>query len=141
MAKDKEFYAAAERRIEYLTIGFGAAGAIAARIYWGGRMGVGVAGGAAIAWINYRWLRQGVGTLARLAVAQAGEQKVNVPGATYLKTLGRYVLLILFAYVILHYLKLDIVAMLAGFASNVVAIFVELTGQLVWKREGSQSKS
>lgn len=140
MAKDREFYAAAERRIEYLTVGFGAAGTIFACFYWGIRTGAGVATGAAVAWVNYRWLRQGVGTLTRLAVAQSGAQRVHVPGGTYLKTLGRYVLLIASAYVILHYLKLDIVAMLAGFAANVVAIFAELIGQLVWKSVESQSK-
>jgi len=141
MAKDNAFYAAAERRIEYLTAGIGAVGTVVAWILYGWRMALGVAAGAALAWLNYRWLRQGVGTLTRLSVAQAGAEKVRVPGGTYLKVMGRYVLLIAAAYVILRFFKVDIVALLAGFAALVVAIFAELIGQLVWKRDEPQANS
>jgi small-conductance mechanosensitive channel len=141
MAKDNAFYAAAERRIEYLTAGIGAVGTVVAWILYGWRMALGVAAGAALAWLNYRWLRQGVGTLTRLSVAQAGAEKVRVPGGTYVKVMGRYVLLIAAAYVILHFFKVDIVALLAGFAALVVAIFAELIGQLVWKRDEPQANS
>lgn len=141
MAKDNAFYAAAERRIEYFTIGIGVAGTITAFIFWSARNGIGVAAGAALAWLNYRWLRQGVGTMTRLAVGQAGAEKVRVPGGTYLKIVLRYILLIAAAYVILRYIKVNIVALLAGFAAIVVAVFAEMIGQLVWKREEPQANS
>lgn len=141
MAKDNGFYAAAERRIEYLTVGFGVAGTIAACIFWSLRNGLGVAVGAALAWLNYRWLRQGVATMTRLAVGHAAAEKVRVPRGTYLKIVGRYVLLIAAAYVILHHIKINIVALLAGFAAIIVAIFAEMIGQLVWKREEPQANS
>ncbi len=141
MAKDNAFYAAAERRIEYFTIGIGVAGTITAFIFWSARSGFGVAAGATLAWLNYRWLRQGVGTMTRLAVRQAGAEKVRVPGGTYLKIVLRYILLIAAAYVILRCIKVNIVALLAGFAAIVVAVFAEMIAQLVWKREEPQANS
>jgi hypothetical protein len=124
------FYAAAERRIEYLTIAIGVAAAIAAAILWGWRVGAGVACGAALSWINYRWLKQGVATLARLSTAQAGTEKARVPASVYLKFLGRYVLLIAAAYAILRGFKLPAASLLAGFFAVIAAAIVELIGQL-----------
>ena len=128
--KDEAFYAAAERRIEYLTIGIGASAAIAAVIFWNWRASAGVASGAALSWINYRWLKQGVATLARLSTAQAGSEKARVPASVYLKFLGRYVLLIAAAYAILRGFKLPAASLLAGFFAVIAAVIVELIGQL-----------
>ena len=41
------------------------AGALCAGSVWGARAGMGVAAGAALSWMNYRWMRQGVDTLSR----------------------------------------------------------------------------
>jgi small-conductance mechanosensitive channel len=128
--KDETFYAAAERRIEYLTIAIGASAAIASAFIWNWRVGAGVASGAALSWINYRWLKQGVGTLARLSTAQAGSEKARVPASVYLKFLGRYVLLIAAAYAILRGFKLPAASLLAGFFAVIAAVIVELIGQL-----------
>jgi small-conductance mechanosensitive channel len=141
MTRDNAFYVAAERRIEYFTVGLGAAGTIAACIFWSLRNGLGVAAGAAFAWLNYRWLRQGVATMTKLAVGQAGAEKVRVPRGTYVKIVLRYILLIVAAYVILHFFKIQTISLLAGFAANVVAVFAEMIGQLVWKREEPQANS
>jgi small-conductance mechanosensitive channel len=128
--KDEAFYAAAERRIEYLTIAIGASAAIASAIIWNWRVSAGVASGAALSWINYRWLKQGVGTLARLSTDQAGSEKARVPASVYLKFLGRYVLLIAAAYAILRGFKLPAASLLAGFFAVIAAVIVELIGQL-----------
>jgi small-conductance mechanosensitive channel len=130
MAADEGYYSAAERRIEYLTLGIGAIAAIAAAIICGWRAGVGVASGAALSWINYRWLKQGVATLARLSTAQAGTEKARVPPSVYLKFLGRYALLIVAAYAILRGFKLPAASLLAGFFAVIAAVIVELIGQL-----------
>src|SRR5579862_4859025 len=122
MPVDDAFYAEAERRIEYVTLAIGAAGALYAIIFWGARVALGVALGAAFSWLNYRWIRNGVRTLARLARKQQGAAKVQVPKGTYFKFLAHYALLILGAYVILTYFKLLIVSVLAGFASLVLAV-------------------
>ena len=78
MAGDEEFYRAAERRIEWLIAGIGVFATAATWFFWGGRAAAGLAAGAALSWVNYRWMKQGVDTLARLSTAQAGTQ----PGAS-----------------------------------------------------------
>jgi ATP synthase I chain len=130
MAVDDSFYTAAERRIEYLTIAIGVVATIAAAFIWGWRVSAGVASGAALSWINYRWLKQGVSTLARLSTAQAGTEKARVPRSVYLKFLGRYALLIVAAYAILRGFKLPAASLLAGFFAVIAAVLVELIGQL-----------
>jgi len=130
MAADERFYAAAERRIEYLTLGIGAVGTAGAAILWGISTGVGFAMGAALSWLNFRWMKQGIGALARLSAAQEGAEKIRVPRSVYFKFLGRYALLILAAYVILRGFKFVIVSVLAGLFAVVAAVLVEMIGQL-----------
>lgn len=130
MTEDEAFYAAAERRIEYLTIGIGVAAALAAGIIWGIRVGAGVAVGALISWLNFRWMKQGIGTLARLAAAQSDAEKVRIPKTAYAKFLARYVLLIIVAYVILRGFRSIGLALLAGLFAGVAAVLAELIAQL-----------
>ncbi|MGA8142661.1 MAG: ATP synthase subunit I [Candidatus Acidiferrales bacterium] len=121
---------AAERRIELLTVAIGAAAAIAAAVLWGWRVGAGIASGAALSWINYRWLKQGVTTLATLSTAQAGAEKAHVPAGVYVKFLGRYALLIIGAYAILRSFKLPAASLIAGLFSVIAAVVLEMLGQL-----------
>jgi small-conductance mechanosensitive channel len=130
MAADEAYYAAAERRIEYVTLGLGAAGAICAAILWSPRAAAGVAAGAVLAWLNYRWLKLGVGALAHLSKAQEGAAKVRVPASVYFKFMGRYALLILAAYVILTRLGVPVASLLAGFGAVVAAVLAEVVAQL-----------
>ena len=60
MADSDSIYVAAEHRIEWMTLAFGLAGAMFVLVRWGWRPGAGVALGAALAWLNFRWLKQGV---------------------------------------------------------------------------------
>ena len=137
MAVDESYYRRAERRIEYVTLGVGGAGAIAA-LFWGGILaGVGVAVGAVLGWLNYRWLKQGVGALAGVAKAQEGARKVRVPRSVYFKFIGRYVLLILAAYVILTRFHVPAVSLLAGFGALVLAVL----GEIVWQLFGTNRPS
>jgi hypothetical protein len=138
MAADESFYTAAERRIEYLTIAIGAVATIGSAIIWGWRVSAGIASGAILSWINYRWLKQGVSTLARLSTAQAGTEKASVPPSVYLKFLGRYALLIVAAYAILRGFKLPAASLLAGLFAVIAAVLVELIGQLF--RSGSEPR-
>ena len=130
MQENDAFYAASERRIEYLTLAVGAVATIAATAIWSWRSSAAVAAGAALSWVNYRWLKQGVATLARLSTAQAGSEKARVPPSVYLKFLGRYALLIAAAYAILRGFKLPAAGLLAGFFAVIAAVLVELIGQL-----------
>ena len=130
MSNDDAFYAAAERRIEYLTVAIGVIASVAVAIRWGAKSGAGLAVGAALSWINYRWMKQGVNALAKLSSAQAGEKKARVPASVYSKFIGRYALLIVAAYVILRGFSLPAASVLAGFFVVVAAVIVELIGQL-----------
>ncbi|HXZ10850.1 MAG TPA: ATP synthase subunit I [Candidatus Sulfotelmatobacter sp.] len=136
---EEAFYAAAERRIEYLTIGLGCAAAVAAGFRWGVRAGGGVATGALLSWINFRWLKQGVGALAMLSSGQQGAEKVRVPKSVYVKFLGRFFLLILGAYAILRSFRLPVSSFLAGLFAVVAAALIEMIGQLF--RSGPTSPS
>jgi hypothetical protein len=131
---DDDFYAAAERRIEILTVAIGATGAIACAFLWNWRAAAGVASGAVLSWINYRWLKQGVATLARLSTAQSQTipetEKVRVPASVYLKFLGRYALLIAAAYAILRSFNLPAASLLAGLFAVIAAVILEMLGQL-----------
>jgi len=130
VAGNESYYRVAERRIEYVTLGIGAAGTIGALLWAGIRAGAGVAVGAVLAWLNYRWLKQGVGALADLAKVQAGAPRVRVPRSVYFKFIGRYVLLILVAYVILTRFEVPAASLLAGFGSLVFAVLAEIVWQL-----------
>jgi hypothetical protein len=130
MVNGDAFYAAAERRIEYGVCGIGLAGALCAGSVWGARAGIGVAAGAALSWMNYRWVRQGVNAVARLSRAQQDAAKVRLPKSIIFKFLGRYALLLSAAYVILTQLRLPVASVLAGFSAVVAAVLVEAVGLL-----------
>lgn len=65
------FGGATLKRIEWLTLALGGAGAVWASWYWGWRGGAGLALGAVLSWINFRWLKGSVQAFANVAVAQA----------------------------------------------------------------------
>ncbi len=131
MTGSDAFYRAAERRIELVTAGLGTAATLAAAIRWGWRAAAGVALGAALAWVNYRWLKQGVGALAQLFVSQAGAAEVRIPKRVFVKFLGRFALLVGIVYVILSRSWLPAVAVLVGLFSLVAAVLIEVVFQLV----------
>jgi hypothetical protein len=139
MAGGESFYAAAERRIEHFTLAIGAIASIATGIFWNLKAGAGVAAGAVLAWINYRWMKQGINALARVSTAQAGAEKPRVPASVYLKFLGRYALLIIAAYVILRGFSLPAASIMAGLFAVAAAVLVEMTVQLF--RSGPQPRA
>lgn len=139
MAEDESFYAAAERRIEHFTLAIGAIASIATGTFWNLKAGAGVAAGALLSWINYRWLKQGINALARLSTEQAGAEKPRVPASVYLKFLGRYALLIVAAYAILRCFSLPAPSFMAGLFAVVAAVLVEMTVQLF--RSGPQPRA
>ncbi len=131
MAADEAFYMAAERRIEYWTLALGSAATLAAAPLWGWRAAAGVGVGAGLSWLNYRWLKQGVGTLAGLSAVQPGEEKVRVPKRVYVTFLGRYALLLFVAYVILSRFSWPVLAVLAGLLAAAGGVLFELICQLI----------
>jgi len=122
--------AVTERRISWLTLLIGlVAGLLVALLrdrLWGAGLGI----GAALAWLNFRWLRRGLDALVMASTAQAGEEKPTVPLLSYFGMLFRYGLIALAVYVIFEYLRVPLVSMVVGLcalgAATVVASVYEI---------------
>jgi len=106
--------AVTERRISWLTLLIGLAAGLSVALLrdrlWGAGLGI----GAALAWLNFRWLRRGLDALVLASTAQADEEKPIVPIASYFGMLFRYGLIALAVYVIFEYLKVPLVSMVVG---------------------------
>jgi hypothetical protein len=121
----------AERRIEVLTVGLGAAAAVVAAIGWGWREAGAAAAGAALTWLNYRWLRQGVASLARAAARQEKPDPARFRRAGYAKFLARYALLMAAGYVILARFQWPAAAFLSGLLAVVPAVLIVAVHSLI----------
>lgn len=131
LASGDSEYAAIERRIERFIVGLSSIMTLGAGVGWGSRAAGGVAAGAVLCWLNFRWLRQGAAGLTRLGLAQAGVENVQVPRKVHAKFLGRLALLLVAAYVMLAWLSWPVVAVLCGLAAVVPAIALELGYELI----------
>jgi len=108
------FYRQSESRISRLTLLLGVlvAGPIAALHHWQWALGILI--GSTLAWLNFRWLKQGLDALTTAATNQHGNEKVSIPIATYFKALFRYALIALIIYVIFNYLHVPALSMVCG---------------------------
>lgn len=107
-------YARTERRIAWLTLLLGATAALVAVILRQWPWAEGLAIGAILAWLNFRWLKRGLDALVAASVAQEGLAKPRVPLGTWFRMIFRYALIALCVYVIFEYLKVPLVSMLVG---------------------------
>jgi len=103
-----------ETLIAWLTLLLGGLAAAAAFLLHHKNWSAGLVIGAALAWLNFRWLRQGLDGLVAESKAQAGREKPRVPIVTYLLALLRYSLIALIVYVIFVYLHIPLGSMLVG---------------------------
>jgi ATP synthase I chain len=117
-------YRQSEARISHFTLALGIAAGIPVAILFSWRWGLGILVGAALAWLNFRWLRQGLDALTSAATAQAGQKKVHVPIATYFKAAFRYGLIALIVYVIFKYLNVPVLSMVLGLCALGAATIV-----------------
>lgn len=125
------FGTAALRRIEWLTLLLGGAGAAWGGWRWGWRGSAAVVLGAGISWINFRWLKGSVQAFGAAATAQAGSPQVRVPVLAYLKFFGRFALLLGALYVILSRSWLPAVPVLAGIFAAPAAVVLALVHEIV----------
>jgi small-conductance mechanosensitive channel len=103
-----------ETRISQITLLLGFLAAFPVAYFRGWRWGAGIFIGAALAWLSFRWLKQGLDALTDAAVAQANQKVVLVPLTTYFKAIFRYGLIALAVYVIFTYLNVPILSMVLG---------------------------
>ena len=69
---DDDFYERVTSRIFRVTLAIAAAGTMAALAWRGWRVGAGFALGAAISWINFRWLKHAVDALGAASAHARG---------------------------------------------------------------------
>jgi hypothetical protein len=124
MDREQEFLERAAERIRNVIFAF-AVGGIAVVFAWRGlAWAAGFALGAAVSWLNFRWLKQIVDLL--------GSDRAK--RRTAVKFGARYLLLGAGAYVILKYSFISHPAALAGLFVSVAAVIVEILYQLVYAR-------
>jgi hypothetical protein len=126
------FGSATLRRIEWLTLALGAAGSVAAGWRWGWRGALGLAIGAILSWLNFRWLKGSVLAFGRAATVTSDEnpQAARAPKSAYFKFFGRFVLLLIAVYVILTHSAFPAVALLAGLFASAAAVVVGVLWEL-----------
>ena len=106
--------AVTEQRIAWLTLSIGFLAALLVAVLRDRPWGAGLAIGATLAWLNFRWLRRGLDALVVASTAQAGKEKPVLPLLTYFAVLFRYGLIALAVYVIFEYLRVPLVSMVVG---------------------------
>jgi small-conductance mechanosensitive channel len=123
-AIDDSAYRRTEAHISLFTLLLGALAALPVAYFRGWRWGLGIFIGAALAWFNFRWLKQGVDALAAASTAQAEQKKPSVPFSTYFKAAFRYGLIALAVYAIFKYLNVPVLSMVLGLCALGAATFV-----------------
>ena len=111
---DTSRFLESERRISWLTLLLGLLAALPVGYLHGWRWGAGILIGSVLAWLNFRWLRQGLDVLTQAAEAQASQKDVRVPIGTYFRALFRYGLIALAVYVIFRCLHVPVLSMILG---------------------------
>jgi hypothetical protein len=118
------------RRIAWLTLLFGLLTALIVAFAKSPRVGLGIAVGTLLAWLNFRWLDQTLAALVTIATAQAGSPQSRVPATVYWKFAGRYVLMGLAIYVTVHYFAVPVLTVILGLlalgAAAIVASLYEV---------------
>ena len=116
--------AGAGSRLKKLMLTVAAAGTITAGFWRGWAAAGGFALGAAVSWINYRWLER---TVRRLGQKRASSAMSVLAGL-------RYAILGLGAYVILRFTAISLPAALAGLFVSVAAVLMETIIQIWYAR-------
>ncbi len=123
-ALDGNAFRKSEALISDLTILLGVVAAIPTGYFHSWRFGAGIFIGALLAWLNFRWLKQGLDALTQAVTAQDDQKKGKVPIATYFKAVFRYGLIALAVYVIFKYLNVPALSMVLGLCALGAATLV-----------------
>jgi ATP synthase I chain len=120
-----EYFHRVQRRIAVLTLAIGAIAAtiVAITVTW--RWGTGILLGAALAWINFLWLEQGLSAISKLAQAQSGAAKPRISLWVWIKVFSRYGLIAILLYTAWGFLHIPVVSMLAGLCALGAAVMAE----------------
>ncbi len=120
--KAEAFYSGALGRISRLMVALAVALSIAGWWRYGWRVALGFAGGCAVAYLNFHWLKKVVNALADRSTQPAKSQSSS---GMVLRFLLRYVLMALGAYVIFTFSPASLYGLFAGLFLPVGAIACE----------------
>ena len=141
MTAEEAYYRAAERRMELWAIALGVVASVILFFTRGWPYAAGVLAGASLGWVNFRWLKQAMNVMSRLAQAQTDAPAVRVPKGTYVKFIARYALIIAVLYVIFSNSLLPAAPVIGGFFAPVGAVVVETLYQMLSGGRDSSAKS
>jgi small-conductance mechanosensitive channel len=123
--REAEYSARSEQRIAWLTPAVGLAAAAAVALAGQGRIAAGVAAGALLAWLNFRWLAQAVDALVRVSTAQPEGPAPRISPWLYVKFFGRYGLLGVALYVMVARFDVPAWSLIAGLLALGAAVMIE----------------
>jgi hypothetical protein len=109
------------RRIAYLIPTFGILAGLLAGLLHNWDWAEGLVLGSGLAWLNFRWLKQGLEAFTSAAAPQVGPEKPRAPVVSYLAAAFRYVLIGLTVYVIFSYLHVPLVSIVLGLCTFAAA--------------------
>jgi hypothetical protein len=124
-----------ESRIGWLTLLFGALAAITAAALGHHLWAIGLAIGAVLGWLNFRWLGRGLDALVLASAAQHGLEKPQVPWWTYMLALFRYALIGLAVYVIFIYRNIPFASMIVGLCALAAAAIAASVWEIFASRD------
>lgn len=122
---DDSYYERVAGRIFRVMLVLAAGGAMVALVWRGWAAGAGFALGAAVSWLNFRWLKHVVDGLGS---KRARPRLALLAGFRYLLLGGG-------AYVILRYSSISLPAALVGLFVSVAAIIVETVFEVMYARD------
>ena len=125
-----------ERRLWKISLGLGLPACLAALILGGLDSGLGFLAGAALSWINFRWLRQGVDRLLA-GVLTSRPSPGRTARVAIFKYFLRYALIGLLLYATFRIEILEVFGFFSGLLLVVAAVLVECVLQVVkgWKED------
>jgi ATP synthase I subunit len=123
--RTREWFQRVQRRIAALTLAIGAIAAIIVAVAGQWRWGIGILLGAALAWINFQWLEQGLSAISKLAQAQHGAPKPRISLWVWIKVFSRYGLIGILLYTAWVLVHIPVVSMLTGLCALGAAAMAE----------------
>ena len=109
------------RRIEWMTLLTGSAAATTAWLLERPDWSFGLSIGAALAWLNFFWLKRGIKALVASAMAQESAAKPRLSAWVSFTAAFRYALIAFAIYVIFHYLHVPLLSMVVGLCALAAA--------------------
>ena len=120
-----------EIRIGWLTLTLGAAAVLAAAALGDRKWASGLAVGAVLGWLNFRWLGRGLDALVLASTAQHGQEKPLVPWWNYVLAVLRYALIGLTVYVIFKYRNIPLASMILGMCALAAAAIAASVWEII----------